>query len=312
MKRILFSFFILIGFCSYAQVNVVGYIQTNGVANYPTHIDSMGRGGYIVAADTTERNNIPCLRRKYGMAVYVQNEQKLYILKSSTCANYWEQFSAGGGGSVVTDGSTIFGDGTVGSPLYTNIVGYPGDSPERINGTAINNVTSHFKGVEWNITGEPFSKIKTSEINVVALGGDDSTYLGYGSSVYIDASDLNTYSDSAMTWYSKTGSVSSQILTGYGTDGNDIDLNVADYHIKVPGVYVIRFYGSSPTYTIYLPDARLWMGQSVTIVNQADLIYINSDGGTIYNQGTSSSPTTQKAHELFTYFSDGENWYSSK
>jgi len=105
MKKIFFLLFILLGTISQAQVNVVGYIQTNGVANYPTHIDSMGKGGYMVAANTTEINAIPCLRRKYGMAVYVQDLQKLYILKDSNCNNIWVEFSSGGGGTSTSSSS---------------------------------------------------------------------------------------------------------------------------------------------------------------------------------------------------------------
>lgn len=110
-----------------AQVDVVGYIQTNGVANYPTHIDSLGRGGYIVAKDTTERNAIPCLRKKYGMACYVQSVQKLYILKDSTCANTWVEFSGGGGGSLPTFNNGLSYESISnavrwgGNPIYTNI-----------------------------------------------------------------------------------------------------------------------------------------------------------------------------------------------
>jgi hypothetical protein len=117
---------ILISSFANAQVNVVGYIQTNGVADYPTHIDSMGKGGYMIAKNITERNAIPCLRKKYGMACYVQSEQKMYILKDSTCINTWVEFSGGGGGSskggangIDTNniGQIVWG----GTPIYTNV-----------------------------------------------------------------------------------------------------------------------------------------------------------------------------------------------
>jgi hypothetical protein len=96
MKRIFLFLFILLSFKSYSQVSVVGYITTQGVALYPTHYDSMGFAGYRVAKDTTERDAITCLRRKFGMAVYVQSVNKIYILKDSSCNNVWEQFSSGG------------------------------------------------------------------------------------------------------------------------------------------------------------------------------------------------------------------------
>ena len=97
MKKILFILILCTSYiATYAQVNVAGYIQTNGTANYPTHIDSMGKAGYRVCYDTTERNSITCLRRKYGMAVYTQSDNSLWILKDSACNNVWEIFAGGG------------------------------------------------------------------------------------------------------------------------------------------------------------------------------------------------------------------------
>jgi len=107
MKKVFLLLFILMSFTTFSQVNVVGYIQTNGVANYPTHIDSMGKGGYMVVKDTNQRNSIPCLRRKYGMAVYSQEQNILYILKDSNCNNIWTQFTSGNGSS--TNGIGTFG-----------------------------------------------------------------------------------------------------------------------------------------------------------------------------------------------------------
>ena len=94
MKKILIIILGLIGFAQ-AQVNVAGYIQTNGVASYPTHIDSMGKGGYVVVYDTTQRNSITCLRRKFGMAVYTQKDTTLWILRDSSCNNNWIAFTSG-------------------------------------------------------------------------------------------------------------------------------------------------------------------------------------------------------------------------
>jgi len=93
MKRILFLLFSLIAITSQAQVSLGGYIQPLNNSSYPVQIDSLGKGGYMVARDTTARNDIPCLRRKYGMAVYSQAQQKLYILKDSNCVNTWVEFS---------------------------------------------------------------------------------------------------------------------------------------------------------------------------------------------------------------------------
>ena len=41
-------------------------------------------GGFRTVADTTERDNIPIERRKWGMLVYVQQNGVLYILQANT------------------------------------------------------------------------------------------------------------------------------------------------------------------------------------------------------------------------------------
>lgn len=120
MKRILiFLFAFLSFFASRSQINLVGYIQTNGVANYPTHIDSMGKGGYVVVKNINQRDSITCLRRKYGMAVYVQNLNKLYILKDTLCVNTWQEFTGGTGDlqSVTDIGDTTTNSIRIGDTL---------------------------------------------------------------------------------------------------------------------------------------------------------------------------------------------------
>ena len=66
-----------------AQIKVVGNLTTNGVASYPTHIDSLGKGGFMVMPDIAGRNAIPSLRRKRGMLVYVQSVDSLYKLNTN-------------------------------------------------------------------------------------------------------------------------------------------------------------------------------------------------------------------------------------
>ena len=84
-KLILLS--LLISVAGKAQIKLVGNITTNGVASYPTHIDSLGKGGYMSMPTITDRDNIPTLRRKYGMLVYVQANDSLYKLSSINLDN---------------------------------------------------------------------------------------------------------------------------------------------------------------------------------------------------------------------------------
>ena len=74
---------------TYAQVTVVGTINTNGVANYPTHFDSLQKGGFRIVSDTFQRNSIPTLRRKYGMWVYSQSDSITYRLADINLGNIW-------------------------------------------------------------------------------------------------------------------------------------------------------------------------------------------------------------------------------
>ena len=90
--------FLFIAGPAISQIPLVSYITTNGPAQYPTHIDSLGYGGFRVVKDITERNAITTLRRKYGMAVYVQSNDSLYILKDNTLGNNnWFAFGGAGG-----------------------------------------------------------------------------------------------------------------------------------------------------------------------------------------------------------------------
>lgn len=89
MKKILFLIILLSFLHSYAdaQIALTGNITTIGVTSYPTHIDSLGKGGYMTMPTIDARNNIPSLRRKYGMLVYVQANDVLYRLGSITLDN---------------------------------------------------------------------------------------------------------------------------------------------------------------------------------------------------------------------------------
>ena len=89
MKKIfkLLLLTLIISVSSKAQIKLVGNITTNGVASYPTHIDSLGKGGYMSMPTLSDRNSIPTLRRKLGMLVYVQANDSLYKLASPSLDN---------------------------------------------------------------------------------------------------------------------------------------------------------------------------------------------------------------------------------
>ena len=85
MKKIILSFVIIvsINYNVKAQISLTGNITTAGVAVYPTHIDSLGKGGLMTLPDLTTRNAIPVKRRKQGMLVYIQANDSLYKLTTA-------------------------------------------------------------------------------------------------------------------------------------------------------------------------------------------------------------------------------------
>lgn len=62
---------------------------------YATHEDTYGKGGWKSVVDITERNAIPQERRKIGMAVYVQEDGQIYVLKDGTSNLNWVTLNTG-------------------------------------------------------------------------------------------------------------------------------------------------------------------------------------------------------------------------
>ena len=91
-----------------AQIKLIGNITTNGIAEYPTHIDSLSKGGYMSMPTIALRDAIPALRRKYGMLVFVQADGVIYKLNGVTLANAdWVALSFGATTNV--DAGTLSG-----------------------------------------------------------------------------------------------------------------------------------------------------------------------------------------------------------
>ena len=89
MKKLLIFFSILffINFSVEAQIKLGSNISTIGVAEYPTHIDTLGKGGLMSLPTINMRDGIPNLRRKQGMLVYVQANDSLYKLTTADLSN---------------------------------------------------------------------------------------------------------------------------------------------------------------------------------------------------------------------------------
>src|SRR5664279_321031 len=91
---------------AFAQIPLVGYIKTTGPTDvYPTHIDSLQKGGYRIVKDYLERDAISTLRRKAGMLVYEQLSDSMYILKGGIANTDWAPYTP----STVTTNANLTG-----------------------------------------------------------------------------------------------------------------------------------------------------------------------------------------------------------
>lgn len=91
-----------------AQVKVLDRIVPNSVIDtYPTHTDSLGRGGLMAVDTWQKRNSIPTPRRKAGMLVRVKSltVDSTYTLGVGLTNAEWTPFISGG--AAITDLSQI-------------------------------------------------------------------------------------------------------------------------------------------------------------------------------------------------------------
>jgi hypothetical protein len=93
MKKILYIILLLAGFtAAQAQVPLAGYVTTFG-GSYPTHLDSLGMGGYMTTFNQTSRNAIPAARRKTGMMVRYSSADSTFVLSGGIANSNWVVFA---------------------------------------------------------------------------------------------------------------------------------------------------------------------------------------------------------------------------
>jgi hypothetical protein len=99
------------------SVRVGGFIAPSDTGDtYPSHDAIYGKGGLRGVSTTTVRDAIPDARRSEGMMVYVESDEKVYLLKGGITNTDWVELSTQG-----SDGNTILnGAGAPGSALGNN------------------------------------------------------------------------------------------------------------------------------------------------------------------------------------------------
>jgi hypothetical protein len=71
-----------------------GIVPFTSEDSFPTHYSEYGKGGWRETETLEEMSNIPLPRRKIGMAVYVSETDKIYILKGGITNECWVTFES--------------------------------------------------------------------------------------------------------------------------------------------------------------------------------------------------------------------------
>ena len=91
-----------------AQIKLLDFISPASGATNPTHLDSLGKGGYMVMPSISERNLIPTTRRKLGMLVYVQAVDSIYKLNATSLDNSnWVALGVYSAAKIKSDSTTL-------------------------------------------------------------------------------------------------------------------------------------------------------------------------------------------------------------
>ncbi len=105
---LLYVFFQLIYSASNAQIKLLDFISPASGAINPTHIDSLGKGGYMVVPSLSDRNAIPTTRRKLGMLVFVQAVDSIYKLNATSLDNSnWVALGLYSAAKIKADSTTL-------------------------------------------------------------------------------------------------------------------------------------------------------------------------------------------------------------
>ncbi len=165
MKRIFITLILaLFTLTINAQVKVLGKIEPNGPTDtYPTHVDSLGKGGFVAVKTWQERNSIPLLRRKAGMMVSIKSAtvDSLYRLGVGLTNADWLPYVA----SVDVSGKANLAGGN----------SFTGLQELNYNDSRATITSNEFKIVDEN--QDAITSVKAGNINVLNRGaaGEDMT-----------------------------------------------------------------------------------------------------------------------------------------
>lgn len=174
-------------------------------AGFATHEANFGLGGYMQVADNAARDAISNIRRAEGMAVYVNDTDKLYILKDGVTNNDWVEFSGGSGGGAVDSVSNTFGSFLSGTN-NTTATGAVDLGTINLNATGTPDNTNYLRGDNtWSVppnddTTYTFTSDGASDPNLRlsdSSANQDVQLVGSGGTTITNANNIITISSTS-------------------------------------------------------------------------------------------------------------------
>lgn len=277
MRNLITCILLLISCVAYSQVNVAGYIQTNGVATYPTHIDSMGRGGLMVVADATARTAIPLLRKKIGMLVSMVSDGKVYRLTG--LPNTWTELSRGiySGSDSLSQAETYVKMNSTGTQTFG--IGYWPDFPDRTY-----NYDEYGLLLSRNIAGEVTLSNKKDYISLY----DNSIYLGANqdsAAIQVKGTNAGSFifymaaNRKNVTWDTSGLSWGYKVLPRYGTKPSTTASTVNILKWTGDGTNAVPSFGTVPN----------WYNTNGTLTTERVTTLAGSNGDYWTVNGTSNN-----------------------
>jgi len=225
---------------------------TDTTDKYPTHEDTLGKGGYMAVADLTARDGIPTLRRKEGMLVYLTSDESMYQLKGGIENSNWSDFTVSGTSETLQQSSMSV------TGLINGI----------FDGTAIpTNQVAFVRGNDGIID----SVVRFGVLNDVLLN-----------EVYNNFIIVNNGTSSSVYYNNVVGEdIVQEIINDYPKGYDSINLSVNPLSTKIGNLLSQTHTDSIQFYAVSGVMARIEKGTSTfDVINQGEDFVVSYNGST--------------------------------
>ena len=285
MKGIAVTFFLLftvVGFAAEVPTEgtVVGGTIIPGGPGFSTHAAPYGYGGWRSVSNVVERDALSEAYRQTGMAVYVTDEDKLYVLTGDVGSWAWVEFAKGGSLAAVSNqfvlksGDTMSGVLSMGGFNITDLL--PGTSGDMaVTYSQLTNATGTASDLYVDEAGDTMTGLLILSDNPV----DD---FGAATKQYVDSMGTSTIFSTQL--------LSNEFfVTSLASNSLFITTLISNDFFTLTLV-------SNSTFTTSLASNELFISTIISnetflagITNQVDDLYVNESGDTMSGNLTISA-----------------------